>query len=310
MDRQISCNPNSFWPRLYLYALFWIGSISKWVAFKGLWHFARYIGPLFVKNDIDCLIKIGADSSFQFPLLDPYWARLAAYDYEYEPEIYRFLLAAKQIPYSFLDCGANYGYWSILVSAKHLGSHPCIAIEASSNTYEKLANNCAKNSLRFQIKNRAISSADGQSVFIEKTGDHASRSISNQSSSLNHEKVETICLDTLSKELANPEEPILVKLDVEGAERASFEGAKGLSHRKDIAFLFEDHGNDPNCVNTKWILDRFPQFQVFFLTTSGRAIPIGSIGELASLKKNKSQGYNLVLAGTNSIWNSIINELR
>jgi len=45
------------------------------------------------------------------------------------------------VDYTLLDCGANYGYWSVLVSSKPFGSHKAIAIEPSGQNFPKLANN-------------------------------------------------------------------------------------------------------------------------------------------------------------------------
>ena len=54
------------------------------------------------------------------------------------------------VDYTLLDCGANYGYWSVLVSSKPFGSHKAIAIEPSGQNYPKLANNARVNGNRFE----------------------------------------------------------------------------------------------------------------------------------------------------------------
>ena len=60
------------------------------------------------------------------------------------------------VDYTLLDCGANYGYWSVLVSSKPYGSHKAIAIEPSSQNFAKLANNAEINGNRFEAMKCAI----------------------------------------------------------------------------------------------------------------------------------------------------------
>src|SRR4051794_29296753 len=54
------------------------------------------------------------------------------------------------VDYTLLDCGANYGYWSVLVSSAPYGSHKAIAIEPSSENFAKLANNAQINGNRLE----------------------------------------------------------------------------------------------------------------------------------------------------------------
>ena len=82
-----------------------------------------------------------------------------------------------RLEYTFIDCGANFGYWSILVSGKLLGAHPTLAIEASHENCEILRENCALNANRFAVLYAAISDTNGIPVQMEVRGGHASAHI-------------------------------------------------------------------------------------------------------------------------------------
>ena len=59
--------------------------------------------------------------------------------YHYEDELELLFQDSADVDYTLLDCGANYGYWSVLVSSAPFGSHKAIAIEPSSQNFAKLS---------------------------------------------------------------------------------------------------------------------------------------------------------------------------
>src|SRR5581483_6564426 len=65
------------------------------------------------------------------------------------------------VDYTLIDCGANYGYWSVLVSSRPFGAHRAIAIEPSSQNFPKLANNAKVNDDRFETMKCAIGAVRG-----------------------------------------------------------------------------------------------------------------------------------------------------
>ena len=66
----------------------------------------------------------------RFPFGDGYWSLLLDRSFVYEGEIEQFLRSVADVDYSFVDGGANFGFWSVLASSRPFGSHPVIAIEA------------------------------------------------------------------------------------------------------------------------------------------------------------------------------------
>ena len=82
-------------------------------------------------------------TGFTFDVGDFYWNRLAYDGFDYEPELRKLLELFRDIPFTFLDCGANFGFWSVLVASKGLGGHRVLAVEASPRTIEGLKRNVA-----------------------------------------------------------------------------------------------------------------------------------------------------------------------
>ncbi len=57
--------------------------------------------------------------------------------------------------------GANFGYWSTLVTSHPYGAHPSVAIEPSSRNFAILSNNAKLNGGRFKPLQRAIGAETG-----------------------------------------------------------------------------------------------------------------------------------------------------
>src|SRR6201990_2257118 len=101
-------------------------------------------------------IKLNEDATFEFPYGDGFWSKLLNRSYSYEDELELLFRHSSDVDYTLLDCGANYGYWSVLVTSAPFGSHKAIAIERSSENFAKLANNARINGNRFETLKCAI----------------------------------------------------------------------------------------------------------------------------------------------------------
>ena len=90
-------------------------------------------------------IKLNPDAVFEFPYGDGYWSKLLNRSYNYEDELeLLFCAIPSDVDYTLIDCGANYGYWSVLVSSSPFGSHKAIAIEPSSQNFAQARQQCAR----------------------------------------------------------------------------------------------------------------------------------------------------------------------
>src|SRR5258708_3634193 len=92
--------------------------------FSGSWRVSRAIAPLLAER---CETVLVDGAPFCFNARDPYWNRLLMAGFVYEPEVARVLRLLKDVDYAFIDCGANYGLWSVLASAPSFGSKRAVA---------------------------------------------------------------------------------------------------------------------------------------------------------------------------------------
>ena len=102
---------------------------TKPVGHRGYGIGCRVVGSIMAPREL--LVRLNEDALFAMPFCDAYWSRLLNCSYHYEQEIEASLRAARHERYTFVDCGANFGYWSLLASSRAFGVQQAIAIEAS-----------------------------------------------------------------------------------------------------------------------------------------------------------------------------------
>ena len=245
-------------------------------------------------------VRVRYDDSrnFGFPYGDGYWSLLLNRSHVYEEEVEAFLLAIRDIDYAFVDCGANYGYWSVQVSSPAFGTHSSVAVEADHNNFDVLTRNWENNGQRFKILHRAISGTDGDKVALYGRK-HEARSIVDDGTAASSATVTTMRLDTLLKDgLVPGDKPIVLKLDIEGVEIAALEGAPALLD-SDMVLVYEDHGNDLDHEVTRYLMDTAGMRVYAF--DRGVYFRIESADELGSIKTNKRRGYDF-FATRSAFW--------
>src|SRR6201747_100702 len=174
----------------------------------------------------DIAIKLNPDAVFEFPYGDGYWSKLLNRSFSYENELELLFRDSIGVDYTLLDCGANYGYWSVLTSSAPYGSHKAIAIEPSSQNFAKLANNAGINGDRFEVMKCAIGAARGAARLSGTK--HEAFSIAGDAGA-GGEDVAVIALDDLLDDgKISRDEKYLIKLDVEGAEIEAIKGGQRL----------------------------------------------------------------------------------
>src|SRR5436305_5519009 len=147
------------WERLAAVALTVGSKISSNFSHRGYNMCANLLRMTLPDRDID--VRLNSDATFAFPYGDGYWSKLLNRSFAYENELELLFRDSVDVDYTLLDCGANYGYWSVLVSSKPFGSHKAIAIEPSGQNFPKLANNAKINGNRFEAMKCAIGAARG-----------------------------------------------------------------------------------------------------------------------------------------------------
>src|ERR1700692_3342985 len=149
----------NLWERTAALALATGSKISSHFSHRGYNTCANLLRKTLPSRDI--AIKLNPDATFEFPYGDGYWSKLLNRSFSYEDEIALLFLDSVGVDYMLLDCGANFGYWSVLVSSAPYGSHKASRIEPSPQNFAKLANNAEINGKRFEVMKCAIGAARG-----------------------------------------------------------------------------------------------------------------------------------------------------
>lgn len=131
--------------------------------------------------------------------------------------IYDQILASGRQPL-IIDCGANIGASVLWFSARYPEAH-IIGVEPASENFELLRLNCA--GLNVDLKQAAIGAQDGH-AFLTDSGNFMCYHVSSDSSGV---PIDIVSIESLvaSKE-ASRYLPFLLKIDIEGSEKALFAG--------------------------------------------------------------------------------------
>lgn len=282
LDPRTGNAEGSFGSRAVIAAMRSMVSPFSAIGFRGYSRACVALADAFAPG-LEVEVALNADTRFAFPAADSYWVRLVTDQFPYESEIERVFRRFADRPFTLLDCGANYGYWSALVTSAEFGSHKAVAVEASSHTMKRLRRNAALNGDRFTSVHRAISDKAGAIVRLGGES-HASRSIIGATTG---EEVATTTIDEIAAQHC-PTGPIIIKLDVEGVEVKALHGASTTMTREPL-LLYEDHGNDPSCAPSRYLLEN--GWAVYNLE-GAQPLRVVDVTEVAALKKDARKGYN------------------
>jgi FkbM family methyltransferase len=293
----------NLWERTAALALATGSKISSHFSHRGYNHCAKLLRKTLPERNI--AIKLNEDATFEFPYGDGYWSKLLNRSYHYEDELELLFRHSADVDYTLIDCGANYGYWSVLVSSAPFGSHRAIAIEPSSQNFEKLANNAGVNGDRFETMKCAIGSRRGTAHLTGTK--HEAFSIAGGGNG-GGEQVPVIALDNLIDDGKVSEKgKFLIKLDVEGVEIEAIKGGMRLL-QADSVILCEEHGNDPQHTVSRYILEKTPLKLMVYDPRSNRMETVTELSILDRIKVSSHVGYNVF--GTASLfWEDRINAL-
>ena len=290
------------WERLAAIALTLGSKISSNFSHRGYNSCANLLRKALAERDIE--IKLNDDATFAFPYGDGYWSKLLNRTFSYEDELDLLFRASADVDYTLLDCGANFGYWSVLVSSKPYGSHKAIAIEPSAANFPKLANNARINNNRFQAIKCAIGAARG-TARLSGTKHEAFSIAGGQKDG---EEVPVIALDNLFDDgLISPGGKFLIKLDVEGVEIDAIKGGERLLG-EDSVLLAEEHGNDPKHTVSRFILEQTPLKLIVYDPQTNRMETVKELSILDRIKVSSHVGYN-VFGTASAFWQDRIDAL-
>jgi FkbM family methyltransferase len=290
------------WERLAALALSSGSKVASTFSHRGYNSCANLLRKTLPQRDI--AIRLNSDATFEFPYGDGYWSKLLNRSFSYEDELELLFRDSVGVDYTLIDCGANFGYWSVLISSIPYGSHKAIAIEPSSQNFVKLANNSEINGNRFEVLKCAIGAARGTARLSGTK--HEAFSIAGNTSS--GEDVPVIALDNLLDDgKISPDGKYLIKLDVEGVEIEAIKGGKRLL-QGDSVLLCEEHGNDPNHTVSRYILEQTPLKLIVYDPRTNRLETVSELSILDRIKVSSHVGYN-VFGTASAFWQGRINAL-
>ncbi|HXN69864.1 MAG TPA: FkbM family methyltransferase [Bradyrhizobium sp.] len=293
----------NLWERTAALALATGSKISSHFSHRGYIGCANLLRKTLPERNI--AIKLNPDATFEFPYGDGYWSKLLNRSYHYEDELELLFRNSADVDYTLLDCGANFGYWSVLVSSGPYGSHKALAIEPSTQNFTKLQNNAEINGNRFDLLKCAIGAARGTARLSGTK--HEAFSIAGNSSG-GGEDVPVIALDNLLDDgTISPAGKYLIKLDVEGVEVQAIQGGTRLL-QSDSVLLCEEHGNDPHHTVSRYILEQTPLKLIVHDPRSNRLETVTELSILDRIKVSTHVGYN-VFGTASAFWQNRINAL-
>jgi FkbM family methyltransferase len=280
--------------------------VTRPLQHRGFMKLARWCGRLAPPGQ-RCTVDLAPDARFIIETADPYWSRLVSERFDYERGTGFALRHLSDIDYTFIDAGANFGYWSVLVTSRRYGAKPTVAIEPVTETFRALEENRRINGDRFATLQRALAEESGAPVVIRyprsvvgaRVGASSVGAGGRRAQDLESETVESVSLDAVLGEFVPPHSPVIVKLDVEGMEIPALRGSSRLSER-DWLVIYEDHGNDPTCATSDFVLGL--DASVFFVTLQADVHPIGSLDDVRRFKHGTPRGYNFFAASRGGVF--------
>ncbi len=255
---------------------------------RGLYgRFARGLGRIFNARNAVYLSEGGAPA-FKIYLNDGYWTRFALYHHDYEPEVARVLSSAAGQTGLFCDLGANMGYWTLRAAPLF---DRVIAVEAAEQTFAHLCEN-TEGLANVTRQRNAVHTRSGERLrFLNVPDSHASARLAGADEGAD-ETVTTLAID----DLVPAGTAALIKLDVEGAEIAAFDGAR-RAIEEGAVIIYEDHGNDPACQPSDHLLNRL---KISVYSAQIGLEKLGSVAAVRALKTDPFKGYNFVAARQDS----------
>lgn len=174
----------------------------------------------------------------------------------YETEIAEKLVGLIKLGYSFIDVGANVGYYSMLADKNRISSDQIFfAIEPFQKNIDIIKTHFEKNSInKVEIIQKVISNIE-KKVEFSATENHAANTYLSESEF--YHKADKVVIDAVSLDsiCANYSfDKLVIKIDVEGAEWEVLEGMKECLTKFQPKILLATHechvkGIEKKCIH-------------------------------------------------------------
>lgn len=276
----------------------WLVIAAAWVLApagrRGLGRVIDLLGRLFPPSH-RVKVAVFGDRTIRVGLGDGYWLAPLLRDGQYEEELRETLEAVLTPDAMFIDAGANVGYWSVFASTVIEDPTRILAVEASSVVFDDLVENGRINGHAYQPVRAAVWDEDGQQLeFATHPRRHAWSSADPglqrelREAGFVIERVQTVSIDRLAEPAVSG--PLVIKLDVEGAEARALQGAKRALASPETLLIFEAHGRDPRSHVTDELLRQ--GFELYACERSGGPRRVDA-EEADAWRSDPRRGYNL-----------------
>jgi FkbM family methyltransferase len=196
------------------------------------------------------------------------------------------LLRLRGVDATFVDCGANYGYWSVVATGPDIKFRYAVAIEPNPKTFIRLQANARINGGRFACMERAIFNEAGKRVTLAGAEHHIVAHVDKGSGV--GVQVQTTTIDVALAEMGwQANDHIITKLDVEGSELEAISGARATFERHDHLMIIEDWP-ETRFEALREVLSR--GYQVFYMDSHGSCRRVDS-AEKADLVSRVAARY-------------------
>ncbi len=237
------------------------------------------------------MFRVFGSRQIEIGLHDRYWIPYVLGFRDYEPEIAVCLAHVLDETSTFVDGGANIGWWSVCASTRIPDPSRIVAIEAAPPVYARLERNAELNNGAFTPRNAAVWSRSGESLTIHvHATKHGSSSVTRGYSRERGYEPYTVPSTTLEETIrqsgAGPEDLVVLKLDVEGAEIPAL---NGLGDRRPSLLVYEDHGMERESATSAHV---FSLGYRVFAWDGGRIRELFDLEAVRAVKTNPTRGYN------------------
>lgn len=249
---------------------------------SSLWR-QRGLGTIFLKlNDVrafrgtECTVEFAPGCLFRLPVFESYWGPTVIGGRPYEPEVVNVLRSFTDLQPTFIDGGANWGYFSILVTGPEFRYRTALAVEANPSTFARLNDNARVNGERFSCVPFALAARSGERVQMTKAQHHAVAHVQTHATraSADHKtvEVETITIDdAVQRADLFGRDRFVLKLDVEGQEIPAITGAQRLRDEKDHVIVYEDFASTEFRTTAHLMSEGTP---VFYVRSDNRCVRV------------------------------------
>jgi FkbM family methyltransferase len=287
--------------RIELAALSGLVRVLRLADYRGLYAAANLIAKAFPAQNTAVLSN--GPRKFKIHLNDIFYTRLLD-GFVYETEIEALLSQILTPDSTFIDCGANQGYWSIYAAQRIKRPDHVVAIEATNMPFQRLQENLRLNGNSFTAIQKAVFSRSGVDLEFET---HPLRHGSNSfvhhrgkpgENGFQREIVQSVTIDDVVAAIPGSNGDVVVKIDVEGAEVEALKGARNVMQNGGL-FIYEEHGKDTTCATTDFLLRELGA-QIYLLREGLEPMRVETVLQLASLHLNPGYGHNLLAAAPDS----------